>query len=368
MRTTVRMKRFSIALTVLILLSLLGCQEAAPTVSTTAPSMQSTPPATTVPVQPSTPPATTAPTEPALTTPTEPAWPDAMPANTQLFQLFQYNGSLKVNWQTVGQNQSIWVSDPENKKFFVKELDYDRFYDATFWIRLELTSAGQHYCDESWNIALNARVLPENGKNQQDALQNVTITPYYKGQMLAGWLIFGSIKSSVPAQLELAGEAGGQRQNIWLTPSVANTYISQELFSVTKIDDALQITQGSNGVCSLQWQGNTYYLKAEEQGLPETAVIWFMVKPQQEFLQSKNVQNVCVQEYLPVCGLGNPYSFHFTGSIRLYADSECTELALIYVYVGEEYMDHVYLSLRWTDNQGANQCTKVVTYTPGIGK
>ena len=338
MRTLERMKRFCIAITILVLLSLLGCHADTPT----EPALQSTPPATTAP--------------------TEPAWPAAVPEDTRLFQLFQYNGSLKINWQNSDRTKNIWLSDPENNKFFVNSLDYDQFYDATFWIRLELTRAGRHYCDESWVLALTARM----SAGQGGKISKVTVVPYYENQMLAGWIVFGDIKSSVPAQLELSGEAGRQVQNIWLAPSVANTYIDQDLFAVTKITKALEITEVSDSLRSLQWEGNTYYFNAAEQGTPANAAIWFMVTPEQAFLQSETVLEVGVQEYIPVHGPGNPFSFNITGSIRLYADPELTELAMIYVYIGEKYTDHVYLSLRWTDRNGVNQCTHVVTYTPGM--
>lgn len=329
-----------------LLLSLLGCHEATPT----EPALQSTPPASTAPM--------------------EPGWPAAVPEDTQLFQLFQYNGSLKINWQTADQKQNIWLSDPENNTFFVKSLDYDQFYDATFWIRLELTQAGRHYCDESWSPLLTALVSPERGKSLEEPLKDMMVIPYYDSgdhAALAGWIVFGRIRSSVPVELELTGAAGGQTQKVWLAPSVANTYIDQDLFAVTKIKEQLEITKVSGSLCSLQWEGNTYYFAAAEQGMPETAVRWFMVTPDQALLQSETMLEIGLQEYMPVHGLGNPLFFRFTGNIRLYADPELTELVHIYVYCGEEYVDHVYLSLRWTAPYGVEQCTKVITYTPSMG-
>ena len=342
-------RRIAIMAFFALLLSLLGCAAPDSTISTA--------PQTTT----------------SSVAPTDTDWPAAVTEDMQLFRPFQYNGSLKVNWNApqadATRKQIIWLSDPENNQFFIKSLDAAQFYANTFWIRLELTEAGRHYCDEGWTVAMQARMSPERGGSLRDPIESMMVIPYYDAEdhaTLAGWIICGRIQSSVPVQLELAGEAGRQTHNAWLAPSVANTYIDQDLFTVTKIREALEITEVSKTLRSVQWEEKTYYFAATEQGMPETAVDWFLVVPRQDFLQSEAVRELSVNVYTPVHGPGNPFQFRFTGTIGLYADPELTELAMIYVYNGEEFTDHLYLSLYWTDQEGANQCTKVVTYTPGM--
>ena len=317
------------------------------------------PPATTLAWDLQTAPSTTAPQPSAAT-----KWPERPSANAELYQVHTYNGSLKLCWE----GELYWIKDPSGSRYFVEELDFHVFYNATFWLRVELTEAGQHYCDESWTPSLECLTNAQyDGRDKTLMLTKPNAVPYYldgNRNRLGGWIVFGDLRDPAVVEFTLRAEVGAFHKTLWLAPSFAATYTDQELFRVEVLEQALDTQKLDDKTYSVQWNGNVYFF-AENGLMPshDRASCYMIVTPQQWLLELEKEQTVNLRITYP--GIYHlSYLPNLSAAIPLYADEAQTQWVAMYVFLGEQKQDSVALTLMWTEADGAHACSKIVYFDP----
>ena len=296
---------------------------------------------------------------------TVPSWPERPAANAELYRIHTYNGSLKLCWE----GNATWIKDPAGSRYFVEGVDFLRFYNATFWFRVELTEAGQHYCDESWNVSLECLTKAQyDGHDKSLMLTKPYAVPYYLDagkSRLGGWIVYGDLRDPAVAEFALNAETGAFRSKLWLSPSFAATYTDPSLFQVEVLQEALETEKLNDEVYTAQWNGCTYYFT--DNGLMPSlngANSYMVVTPQQWLLDLEKEQTVSLQITYPGIYRSSYYLPKISAAIPLYADEARTQWVGMYVFLGEDKQDSVALTMVWSETNGAHACTKIIYFDP----
>lgn len=296
----------------------------------------------------------------ASTAPSAPTWPEKPAADAELFRVHQYNGSLRVRWEA--EDGLRWIEDPAGNCYYLKELDHSAFYRANAWIRMELTEAGQHYCDASWAVRLKITTKLQYDGRDWPMRTSVSYVPYYldsDGSTLGGWIVFGGIPEPAVAELTLAGGMGDYTQKVWLAPGLANTYEGPAPFSVEVLPQKLEPTAAGETVCSVQWNGQTYYCYNDIYMDYSYAMILTL---REEAFDPDTDQTVSLHVDLMSQDM-DIYSFKMNGAVALYVDPELTQWANIYyVIIGRDDENAVGLTLSWTEKDGVYAYSQIVYF------